>query len=185
METEKAWAAGFFDGEGCTYVNRTGKYTALRVVVTQFHSPETLLRFQRAVEGLGRMYGPYSKGQYFLRFSKKTGAYAAMQLLWPYLSTIKRAQFTRVHTEVTMRKNPTMPTRIEGKEATIPGIELPLAGGKSSHALEQANEMPEVSMKPNMGDQKDVPTPAFATGKDIREFRKTGGADATPAMPGA
>ena len=83
------------------------------------------------------------------------------------------------------RKNPTMPKRIQGEESTIPGIELPNATGISSSNLEKGNAMPDVSMTKHDGDQKDVATPPFANGKDIREYRKVGGADPTPAKAGA
>jgi hypothetical protein len=62
------------------------------------------------------------------------------------------------------------------------GIELPQPAGVSRQEM----EMPEIDMKPNDGDQKDVAQPAFASGKDLRNFSGGGSkSDPTPAMPGA
>jgi hypothetical protein len=60
-----AWAAGFFDGEGCFHFSlRRRSDGALdrstQVRMTQADS-EVLIRFRDAVGGLGRVYGPYDK----------------------------------------------------------------------------------------------------------------------------
>ena len=64
MNTETAWAAGFFDGEGCvsSTVSRNGKgyrYAQINVSIGQVHR-EVLDRFCVAV-GMGKVYGPYLK----------------------------------------------------------------------------------------------------------------------------
>jgi hypothetical protein len=101
-----AWAAGFFDGEGNIRYDdgrRAGKTDRSNVTLqVQQIDPEVLHRFQRAVGGIGTVYGPYR------RFDSRTGkehslqwqfsiqrydqAQAAIVMLWPFLSSIKRAQ---------------------------------------------------------------------------------------------
>ena len=93
MDThELAWAAGFFDGEGSTYVD-----PALRVSVVQ-NDPYVLERFQRAVGGLGRVgggkviYGRAKKPMFTWRTSGWREAQAVIALLWQWLSPQKREQ---------------------------------------------------------------------------------------------
>ncbi len=102
--TEIAWAAGFFDGEGNIRFNKTNtvapgaskSYGTLRLQVAQVHK-EPLDRFQRAIGGVGKVYGPYvptgtrrKTYHYFIVSGDK--AIAAFHLLRPYLSSIKRSQ---------------------------------------------------------------------------------------------
>jgi hypothetical protein len=96
--TELAWAAGFFDGEGSTMVHtdesRPG-YLRLEVVVPQVgHDglPAVLLRFQRAVGGLGRIGGPERDDLYECRSSMRLEAFAIVALLWNDLGAVKRRQ---------------------------------------------------------------------------------------------
>lgn len=94
LDTELAWAAGFFDGEGyCGSARRP------KLVISQ-NEPETLYRFQAAV-GIGKVTGPYDypyKKNPFWRYS--TGSIdntnVAITKLWPYLSRPKRRQWCRV-----------------------------------------------------------------------------------------
>ena len=53
---EIAWAAGFFDGEGCFSYIQKARYVCLRIGQSEL---EPLERFREAV-GLGKIYGPYS-----------------------------------------------------------------------------------------------------------------------------
>lgn len=114
MDThELAWAAGFFDGEGCVSgglklggSKGTSNYKA-RPYIT-LHCGQTdrypLERFDAAVQHLGRFYGPYNhKGkktyhrpwwQYSASTFEKVQAIVAM--LWPFLSEPKREQVGHV-----------------------------------------------------------------------------------------
>ena len=91
------------------------------------------------------------------------------------------------------QKNPVLPKDSQDLPSPIPGIDnLPNAVGVNQSALKQANEFPshgalpyKTSMTPNDGDQKDVATPAFATGTDTRSYRKTGDSPPAPAKVGA
>jgi hypothetical protein len=92
---ELAWAAGFFDGDGCFgYTPRTG----ICVAIGQ-RDRDVLDRFLR-IAGVGKVYGPYERTsgglggerlfQYRAQGFEKTQAIAA--LLWFKLDAAKRAQ---------------------------------------------------------------------------------------------
>lgn len=93
-----AWAAGFFDGEGTTIARsdrRRATYHQLDVSVPQASrsgTPEVLAKFQRAVLGVGRIYGPNGSGLYRWRAGGRIGADLALALIWPWLGAVKRAQ---------------------------------------------------------------------------------------------
>ena len=97
---ELAWAAGFFDGEGSTiartYRDRPGYYQ-LNVTVPQACAdsvPPALLRFQGAMLGMRQISGPANDHGYMLRFSARDEVHRVLQLLWPNLGEVKRAQAT-------------------------------------------------------------------------------------------
>lgn len=97
-----AWAAGFFDGEGSTFVseraNRPG-YLRLDVSVPQSdHTgiPEVLLRFQKAVLGMGSIGRPNGDDVYLWRPNGFMEAQATLALLWGHLGAVKRAQAAAV-----------------------------------------------------------------------------------------
>lgn len=103
-KTELAWAAGFFDGEGTTSCYRRTsaygkkkKYPILKMQVVQAE-PTTLERFREALGGMGLLYGPYQmpshkgKTTYYYSIHRQDDVQAAMLLLWPYLSGVKRKQ---------------------------------------------------------------------------------------------
>jgi hypothetical protein len=99
-ELELAWAAGFWDGEGSTYCNTykvNGKnYFRIKCEVTQNHK-HILERFQSALEGLGKIYGPYKynnqQGYYLWTTSSSKNSKETFRLLKPMLSDIKIKQF--------------------------------------------------------------------------------------------
>lgn len=84
-----AWAAGFYDGEGCSTINKQKGRTYIRVSISQ-KDTSTLIKFQRIVQ-LGTIYPGYiSKLQIY--------TYETVQqltcLLWPWLGTVKKQQFS-------------------------------------------------------------------------------------------
>jgi hypothetical protein len=93
---ELAWAAGFFDGEGCTYLKKGRKSYSPALGITQ-NDPEVLHRFQKAV-GAGAVNGPYDyrgrgyKTNIFWRYSAGNIS-EIMEQLWPWLSTPKKKQY--------------------------------------------------------------------------------------------
>lgn len=103
-DTELAWAAGFFDGEGCFTMQtqqRKTKVPYIRAIAAIGQvDPEVLLRFQAAV-AVGRVSGPWQrKGPR----AKPVWTYRAdgrevpvvYNALLPWLSTVKRDAGARV-----------------------------------------------------------------------------------------
>lgn len=97
--TERAWAAGFFDGEGhcgCRKVQR-GDYVSLTVVQTK--ETATLERFQAAVGGYGRIYERNHRREgwsqtWALQIAAHREVQQAVCLMWEFLSEPKRRQIT-------------------------------------------------------------------------------------------
>lgn len=96
-DLELAWAAGLYDGEGCTSI-RASKYAKMSIGQVD---REVLERFQAAV-GTGKIYGPIkpskNRGQMWYQFciDRQSDVKDAMSKIYPYLSSIKRAQANRV-----------------------------------------------------------------------------------------
>ena len=105
LTLELAWAAGLFDGEGCTSArpyNRRPNSIRIHASVSQSSRsaevvPSVLVRFQHAVGGMGSLGTPY--------FDERSGTFAhqwrvgsfeetqaVVALLWRNLGTVKRAQ---------------------------------------------------------------------------------------------
>jgi hypothetical protein len=113
-QTELAWAAGFFDGEG--YVgkwwtnkkDRKSQTLTIRTTIHQAH-PEVLRRFASAV-GVGKVRGPFKKRKE-RNWSPMWEYQAACQdtlkvadRLIPYLSPVKVRQFKDVVSAYTEHK---------------------------------------------------------------------------------
>jgi hypothetical protein len=97
---ELAWAAGFLDGEGSVGLHerrRPGKRLTFQAAQV---SPVPLRRLQAALGG--RIHGPYGPYQsnhqpYYLWFLDGfERVQAAVAMVWPFLSSPKRDQATRV-----------------------------------------------------------------------------------------
>jgi hypothetical protein len=94
LEVELAWAAGFFDGEGCTS-KRSSPQTGICIFIWQ-NDREVLDRFRNAV-GVGKVYGPYSfpsqHGRVNHQYAIANGnSITVLDQLFPFLSSIKREQ---------------------------------------------------------------------------------------------
>lgn len=99
---ELAWAAGFFDGEGHMAAR---KWRTSQIGVGQ-SEVSTLVRFQRAVRGIGCVYGPYRAANsprptYRWQIASFEGCQAVIAMLWPFLSEPKRDQARRLMTNAT------------------------------------------------------------------------------------
>lgn len=105
---ELAWAAGFFDGEGGTYiaVNKRGRKREnlhVSVRVAQVHRAP-LDRFHAAVCDLGYVYGPYKNKRknhqpcYMFMATCFEHAQAIIAFLWKYLGAVKRQQAAKALT---------------------------------------------------------------------------------------
>lgn len=101
-EAEVAWAAGFFDGEGCTYFSvrakqkgRQRRYGYIGIGIAQTH-PEVLERFQKITQA-GKVYGPYpgrskNENEYWRFTAHHNDALKIIELIQPYLGSVKLAQ---------------------------------------------------------------------------------------------
>lgn len=127
-ETELAWAAGFFDGEGSTFLNRhkvthfdrPGRpfnYVSSPTISVCQVDRRPLDRFVAAI-GAGRVRGPFkpktknSNEYYRVEFAGRDRVSKVLWLLWEYLSPVKREQALEVwEKEKTFRtnKSPPMP----------------------------------------------------------------------------
>lgn len=99
---ERAWAAGFFDGEGCTgcYPRDNGHPNgswSLTIQIPQVFRP-SLERFMAAVGGLGEIHGPLDIHEpnrqplYRYRVTKLDTAVSVLDAIWPWLGAVKREQ---------------------------------------------------------------------------------------------
>ena len=102
-ETELAWAAGFFDGEGCIWARKPQKHSRSKVYlgVNQIDN-RPLERFMKAV-GAGHMKGPYlanrtgpSKGNekpvWYWNCYPQEEVEKVLAKLFPYMSEPKKEQ---------------------------------------------------------------------------------------------
>src|SRR5574337_1789217 len=90
-DTEAAWCAGFFDGEGCTYVQPYGDLGGLAISIVQKDRPR-IERFAARISG----------GHWSTDKRKEEGcafyvlhgeaALRGLDAMWPYLSDDKKAQ---------------------------------------------------------------------------------------------
>lgn len=98
---ELAWAAGLFDEEGCfSYTEKAGFASVSVIQVDR----RVLDRFQLAVGGMGKIYGPYAsspksfarKPQFQYRAYRREHIQAIAALLWCHLGPVKREQAAKV-----------------------------------------------------------------------------------------
>lgn len=111
-ETELAWAAGFFDGDGSTTLSRSNSLNSngsavylhrqLEMKISQVESyvgqcPTVLTRFQQAVGGLGSIRQKTTLTQtgntvWHYSLTGVNNIKQVLGLLWPYLDIVKREQ---------------------------------------------------------------------------------------------
>lgn len=100
-ETERAWAAGLFDGEGNTVPHgrrrNDGSKGFMKMCLSQKDTgPDILLRLQRAVEA-GTVYERKDRpGVWVWHCTTMSGCKQALDRMWPYLSEPKKRQAERV-----------------------------------------------------------------------------------------
>ena len=103
---ERTWAAGLWDGEGschAAYWGRGRRTPYVQASMSQ-SNPDglwNLRRFHKAVEGLGKIKGPYlSPAKRRNVWQWEVNGYDKLvqlrRLLWPRLGKAKRAQFNRM-----------------------------------------------------------------------------------------
>lgn len=96
---ELAWAAGFYDGEGSSFARLSQENTRGRSIQARVGNtnPCVLVRFQQALGGLGKIYGPYQRRHPHRQFHEwrvcdYEGVWQFATLLMPYLSGEKSHQ---------------------------------------------------------------------------------------------
>lgn len=111
-DVERAWAAGFFDGEG--YVGyhqreRDGS-RSISCSITQASSldgPPTVLERFKSIVGLGNIYRKQlsepHRTRYVWSVQSLSDVETVHQLLFPYLDIVKREQFTQAISEFKKR----------------------------------------------------------------------------------
>lgn len=96
---ELAWAAGFFDGEGCISVGGPINPRGRLVVTAVQADRRPLERFRTALGGLGVIGGPKRNGPglpiYVWRTSDFEQAQAVIAMLWRYMAPPRREQALR------------------------------------------------------------------------------------------
>lgn len=87
-----AWAAGLFDGEGSTSVLKAqrDKYAYVRMNVPQ-KLREVLDKFLDIVK-VGKIYKHKTRDMHSLDIYKKEDVENTLNLMWPYLSEVKKKQ---------------------------------------------------------------------------------------------
>lgn len=86
-----AWCAGFFDGEGCFYVVKSGRNKYIRAVVTQ--KDRRLLERFINILGFGKIGKPNSRGIHQVAYSNVPQVFMLYEHLAPYLGPQKTEQF--------------------------------------------------------------------------------------------
>jgi hypothetical protein len=91
-DVDIAWAAGLFDGEGSTSVLKAqrDRYAYVRMNVPQKHR-EVLDKFLSIVN-VGKIYKAKTRDIHSLDIYKQEDVELTLNLLWPYLSEIKKKQ---------------------------------------------------------------------------------------------
>lgn len=94
-ELDLAWAAGFFDGEGCISTVRVGNprnYVYINIFVSQ-NDIRPLEKFLRIFPG-GRIYKKKIQEHMLCYYSKKSVA-NIITSLWPYFSELSKEKYQR------------------------------------------------------------------------------------------
>lgn len=132
---ERAWAAGFFDGEGwatkARYSRKRGGMTSTVTLGVGQADRELLDRFHSIV-GVGAVKGPY-RGMHAWTVHGLEKVQEVACLLWPFLGSKKRAQISAaVDDALIYRAN--QPRRMFSPEQLL-DIRRRLAAGESQSAI--------------------------------------------------
>lgn len=99
-DTDIAWAAGLFDGEGSTTVLKAkrARWAYVRMNVPQ-KDRRVLDKFQSIV-GVGSVYKAKTRDIYSLDIYKEERVTHTLNMLWPYLSELKKEQALTAYKKV-------------------------------------------------------------------------------------
>jgi hypothetical protein len=138
-----AWAAGFFDGEGSTIARRDLSRPGYRQLVLSVpqsgadQHPEVLVRFERAMLGMGSIGPRNDDGIYCWRTNGYPEARAALAMLWRHLGPVKRRQaaaaLAAVHEQYASGRIARRPARSRSK---VPPFAHRVTAGQREDAIE-------------------------------------------------
>jgi len=99
--TDIAWAAGFFDGEGTTSLLKAQRdhYSYIRMGLSQ-KVHECLDRFHEIVK-FGKIYQSKTRDIRSWNCYKQDEVEQVLNLLWPYLSEVKKTQALSTFSKIT------------------------------------------------------------------------------------
>lgn len=99
------WAAGLFDGEGSTSILKTkrDRYAYVRMNVPQKFR-EVLDKFITVIK-VGKIYKHNKREMHSLDIYKQQDVVDALNILWPYLSEIKKKQALNAFTKMEEHNN--------------------------------------------------------------------------------
>ena len=103
--TDAAYFAGLYEGEGSISVNNKVRGTSVQLQLVIDSTDREVLEALRVRIGLGRVYGPYQhkpnpqrmarKPMYRFVINRKGELVEAIEMMWPWLGSRRRAQLTR------------------------------------------------------------------------------------------
>lgn len=85
-----AWAAGFYDGEGCTMSFRIKHHRYTRTIISQ-KDTEVLIKFKNIV-GCGKIYTRTDRQLSYWQTCNEKDARKVIEMIYPYLGSIKQCQ---------------------------------------------------------------------------------------------
>jgi hypothetical protein len=112
VDAERAWAAGFFDGEGCCSLRRSKGSLHISITIGQA-DPEVLEHFCSVV-GAGAVTGPYESERghrdiWHYQCADLGAVLTVLGAIWPWLGSVKREQARRSVVEYTAWYRSTYP----------------------------------------------------------------------------
>lgn len=126
---ERAWATGFYEGEGCYFLVRHkspdshGTYRASSTGLTVSQAdPEVLIRFMYAVGVVKVLYLHETQGKngvdmFEVRYYNKADVSKVLAAMWDFMGPVKRAQVERVNAQL-RADNEGRATRAERSDVT-------------------------------------------------------------------
>lgn len=108
MSDKIAWAAGLFEGEGCSSWSNSNRHVSLQLATTD---EDVVKRFKRAIGNLGNINGPYkpknpkAKPYWLWSETKYPNVVAISNKLRPFLGERRIAKLDQVLALYTYRDN--------------------------------------------------------------------------------
>ena len=105
MESDYAWCAGFFDGEGSTTILKAqrDKYSYVRMSLSQ--KDKRVLDKWSSIMQVGNIYKAKTREIHSLDIYKRDEVENTLNKMWPFLSEIKKEQAIRVFEGVDNHNN--------------------------------------------------------------------------------